>query len=61
MAFVAVDKSRRAFIYHCKPVRENGVWVPAKWPEMYLPISKGAVIKLIGRDMDWYDEPVEVV
>ena len=67
MAWVAVHKNEKEGIFRHKPTRdkelsfwydeaeEGGVFYDT---EISLP--KGSIKKLIGRDLDWYDEPVEL-
>lgn len=65
MAWLAVDKDKEEYIYSSKPKRaEYGFWVK----DMYLKKSigdrvelpKGSIKKLLGRKLNWEDEPVEI-
>ena len=60
MAWVAVDKDGREFIYECKPIRHNnGAWQDHIWDEV-IELPQGTIKKLIGRELTWNDEPVEL-
>ena len=58
MAFVAVDDDGSEWIYKHKPFRydNQGVW--SSVPSVRLP--SGSIRKLIGRELTWKDEPVEL-
>lgn len=59
MAWVAVDKDGSEWIYNSKPHREDESWV-----DDYLnlvPLPKGAIKKLIGKELGWEDNPEEVL
>ena len=64
MAFVAVDSDGAEAIYDDLPTRHNTSWIPAKYRNgedtdwVYLP--SGSIAKLIGRELTWSDEPVEL-
>lgn len=64
MAFVACDKDGAEAIYMYHPTRNSEDWQPIKYnhindtPWIYLP--KGSIRKLIGRELTWADEPVEL-
>ena len=64
MAFVAVDKDGAEAIYWDCPTRGIADWNPTQFPDgddthwMYLPA--GSIAKLIGRELTWEDEPVEL-
>lgn len=59
MAWVAVDKDESEFIYETKPFRdEDREWC---WGNMcFIELPKGSIKKLIGRELTWNDEPVEL-
>lgn len=62
MAWVAVTKQGREFISMCKPIRvtdENNYY---GWKDTLIEISlhSGSIKKLIGRELTWNDEPVEL-
>ena len=66
MAWVAVHEDSSESIFDSKPHREGRFWSDefyindnVLWySEIELP--KGSIKKLIGRDLDWNDEPVEL-
>lgn len=59
MAWVAVDKDGAESIFTLKPSRtDHDSFAPDFCDEISLP--KGSIKKLIGRDLDWNDEPVEL-
>lgn len=66
MACVAVDKNSTECIYEYTPVRETnaigneGCWVPDYEEGIFIVLPKGSIKKLIGRELTWGDEPVEL-
>ena len=67
MAFVAVDKDGEEIICDHKPLREPtdedgfGYIVPTFWDaENRVELPPGSIAKLIGRELTWEDEPVEL-
>lgn len=59
MAWVAVHKNGDEVIFDFKPYRYNDFfWVVDDGDDIYIP--KGTIKKLIGRDLTWKDEPVEL-
>ena len=61
MAFVAVDKNGTEWIFDWEPARaERAGW----WAEMFntskIQLPEGSIAKLIGRELTWSDEPVEL-
>lgn len=61
MAWVAVDKYNDAYIFSIKPTRDeaNEIW-NVKKPYMLVAIPRKYVKKLIGRDLTWKDDPVQL-
>ena len=67
-AWLAVDKSGTECIYaDKKPLRGKDKWGPESWDYRYdyafydfVELPKGSIKKLIGRDLSWSDEPVEL-
>lgn len=57
MAWAAVDKDGIETIYMSKPNRFDEYWDDC-CPSIELP--KGTINKLIGRELSWEDEPVEL-
>ena len=60
MAWVAVDKDGRECIYLFRPQRGNNQFIPLYGYSMWLSLPKGSIKKLIGRDLTWEDNPVEL-
>ena len=70
MAWVAVDKSGIEGIYDNMPERNNDMWEDIDYYRVFgeieferetgIILPKGAIKKLIGRDLTWEDEPVEL-
>ena len=60
MAWVAVDKDGRECIYQFRPKRGNNEFRPLYGYSMWMALPKGSIKKLIGRDITWQDEPVEL-
>jgi hypothetical protein len=60
MAWVAVDKNSREWVYHFEPIRddESKMFVGKEHEPIRLPI--GSIEKLIGKKLTWNDEPVEL-
>lgn len=59
MAWVAVDKSGKENIFEYFPERSDPFWVCSN--EEWVGIPNGSIAKLIGRELTWDDEPVELV
>ena len=57
-AWVAVDKSGGERVYEARPVRNSTYWVAIECESVELP--KGSIKALIGRELTWNDEPVEL-
>lgn len=67
MAWVAVDRDEKEGIFSHKPTRveDLGSWYDeAEYGGVFydteISLPKGSIKKLIGRDLDWLDEPVEL-
>lgn len=62
MAWVAVTKQGREFISICKPIRVTDKDNYYGWKDTFTEISlcSGSIKKLIGRELSWSDEPVEL-
>jgi hypothetical protein len=60
MVWLAVDKNEQEWVFNSIPARfRNQVWRdPMFGYEMQLP--QGSIEKLIGRKLNWEDEPVEI-
>lgn len=60
MAWVVVSKSSDEYIFEVKPCRMFGDYWDVADPFSGFRIPKGSIKKLIGRDMKWSDEPIEL-
>ena len=59
MAWVVVDKNGKEYIYHEKPDRGDECFDP--FGLLYcFALPKGSIKKLIGKDLTWEDNPVEL-
>lgn len=57
MAWVAVDRYEIENIYKSEPSRAYDLW----WDvDAEISLPKGTIKKLIGRDLTWEDNPVEL-
>lgn len=61
MAWVAVDKDGKEAIFSEKPIRAlNCFWAVIDADTQIIEPPKGSIKKLIGRELTWDDEPVEL-
>lgn len=67
MAWLAVDKDGIEWIFENEPSREpycdDGVQGDSVWIDLNdwaIPLPKGSIYKLIGRELTWNDEPIEL-
>lgn len=68
MAWLAVDKDGTEYIFaDKKPIRGEDEWLPKFMDDGlydtfcgYINLPKGSIKKLIGRELSWNDEPVEL-
>lgn len=66
MAWLATDKNGEEYIYEEKPSRGYGcIWKATFYDEKdrnsdFIELPKGSIKKLIGRELSWSDEPVEL-
>ena len=60
MAWVAVDKDGRECVYQFHPKRSINQFIPLYEYSMWLVLPKGSIKKLIGKDLSWQDNPVEL-
>lgn len=56
MAWLAVDKDGAEYIYNQRPTKSVNLW----YAEQAVDLPKGIVEKLIGKQLTWEDEPVEL-
>lgn len=62
MAWLAIDKNGSEYIYNCKPIRKSDYF---DYDESYydsgcIRLPNGSIKKLIGRELTWDDESVEI-
>lgn len=69
MAYLACDKDGQEIIFVFQPKRENEKWkaqlfhvfnTPVMEETAYVKLPSGSIAKLIGRELTWKDEPVEL-
>lgn len=67
MAWLAVHKNGKEGIFHHKPARDEKLdgWYDEEeyggvFYDTEISLPKGSIRKLIGRDLTWQDEPVEL-
>ena len=61
MAWAAVNRYNREYIYDKKPERcYCSVWAQASLLDNAVELPKGSIKKLIGKELTWEDEPVEL-
>ena len=56
MAWVAVDKDSSEWIHSFYRTRAKVIWFSTE----AIKLPKGSIKKLIGRELTWSDEPVEL-
>ena len=62
MAWVCVNERGMESIYEFKPRRITGKGYFGDWGTKYdvIGLPKGSIKRLIGKDLSWSDEPVEL-
>lgn len=62
MAFVATNKGGAEWVFHEEPFRWSPATKDSAWDStnMGVRLPKGSIRKLIGRELTWADEPVEL-
>ena len=58
MAWLAVDKDNSEYMYKEKPTRYSDKYWESDYA--YIHICYGSIKRLIGRELTWEDEPVEI-
>ena len=58
-AWLAVNKDGSEYIYNDKPYRRNGRW-NCFFGDYCIELPKGSVKRIIGMELTWLDEPVEI-
>ena len=62
MAWVAVDKNKKECVYDDKPIRSDECfYLKYSNGEGFVDIPNGSIKKLIGYELTWNDEPVELI
>lgn len=60
MAYLAIDKNEKEYIYEEEPMRsEDENWIPFSL-SCFIELPKGTIAKLLRYDLKWEDEPVEL-
>ena len=60
-AWVAVDADGSECIFREEPYRrEGGVWFSSSLSNKFVELPKGSIKALIGRELSWNGEPVEL-
>lgn len=60
MAFVAVDQDGAEYIYSYIQLRLDKKWSCVGFGSSYVFIPSGTIKKLIGFDLKWEDDPIEL-
>jgi hypothetical protein len=60
MAYVAVDKNKDEMVFIGKPYRHLSLDIWKNKKNIAIELPKGSIKKLIGRELTWEDEPVEL-
>lgn len=60
MAWLAVDDTDYGteWIFEKRPERHDSVWIP--FDNEFFALPQSSIKKLIGRELSWEDEPVEI-
>lgn len=59
MSWVAVDWDGTEYVSDKKPLKLTKGLVPSQYG-VFVMLPKGSIKKLIGRDLTWDDEPIEL-
>lgn len=59
MAWVAVDKNGEELVYCKEPCKDKEYWYSYAF-DNNIQLPSGTIKKLIGSDLSWDDEPVEL-
>lgn len=60
MAWLAVDSNGDELIFQFRPKKTETQYIPLYSYSMWLVLPKGSIKKLIGINLTWEDEPVEL-
>ena len=59
--WLAVDfKDNTEWLFFDKPIRNEGIWLSSVEEENFVRLDDGAIEQILGRQLTWADEPVEV-
>jgi hypothetical protein len=58
MAWLVSDKDGKEAIYIKKPERSKNIWYSI--PDVYITLPYGSIKKLVGKELFWEDECVEI-
>lgn len=62
MAFLACDKDGTEWVFGRIPIRDNEGWDSALFgDDSYVELPSGSIKKLIGKELTWNDDPVELI
>ena len=60
MAWIAVDRNGSEVMFNLYPEREKYFWYTYDDPYGRIFLPHGTIKKLIGRDLTWENEPIEL-
>lgn len=65
MAWLAIDRNGRESVFDQKPERYGDVWVLSQRGghirNSFVELPIGSIRKLIGKQITWSDEPIEIM
>lgn len=63
IAWLAVDSDKQEYVFENRPIKRR-LWMGGIGLDcgsmFYVRLPKGSIKKLIGRDLQWEDDPVEL-
>jgi hypothetical protein len=60
MAWVAINKYNIEFIFDNRPEEFMGLWYPYSINDNFIVLPKGTIKKILGRELTWGEDPVEI-
>lgn len=64
MAWICVDENGQEMIFDSKPYRTSnridGEYWKSDMAAYYMDLPKGTIFKLVGKELTWEDEPIEL-
>lgn len=60
MAWLAVDENEQEVIFEYKPLRAKNWWY-TELNDFSVNLPQGSIEKLIGKNLTWNDEPIELI